>query len=243
MRHESNRWGIVLNASEEDEKKWRINLRSPFDPFVEEVEDETGTYFVVKSSSFHEMTDPSEVYKAAQKLFRGLNAEMLQHNQTNYIWPGSVVEFLGNQKPRKIHIGVGHSVASPQVSRAEGVGIDVDGNVKWQTPGPSQAQLWAQAAYLNSDIESAMAYIAGNPDWTDLFKAYEALEKFPKGNISKKQIQLFTHTANTIGRHHNKGRKTPPEKPMSVSEGRRLILRLITAAIDDTLESGPERHR
>lgn len=45
-------WGIELKGAGPDLTAWRILLRPPFDPFVEEIIDERGDYLVLLSSTF-----------------------------------------------------------------------------------------------------------------------------------------------------------------------------------------------
>jgi hypothetical protein len=44
MNPAGNHWGVERNGADEDKNVWRMLLKPPFDPFVEEVKDERGDY-------------------------------------------------------------------------------------------------------------------------------------------------------------------------------------------------------
>jgi hypothetical protein len=100
----SNRWGIELIGPEEDQRAWRMLLKPPFDPFVEEVKDERGDYVALRSSAFDGMATSQEVHQAAKQLFSTLNVAMSTNADTDPITNGAVIEFVPDGQPANIII-------------------------------------------------------------------------------------------------------------------------------------------
>ena len=238
----SNRWGVELNGTDEDKRRWRLTLKPPFDPHVEEVEDDRGDYLVLRSSAFDGLDETGEVHAAAKELFPVLNVTMAKHVDADPVNNGAVVEFIPDKLPRRHHILEAESgVVRIRGSIAELTVRDADGNVIKPPPAPSIAQLWLQSAVQNQDIASALKYMQGNPGWVDLYKAYEALSTLPDCGISKIEMRRFTQTANVNvdARHHPKPNREPHPKPMGLHEARDLIMQWISAAIEDDLAKKP----
>ncbi|MCP4304907.1 MAG: hypothetical protein GY788_08560 [bacterium] len=240
MNQASNLWGIELNGADEDKNVWRMMLKPPSDPFVEEVKDERGNYLALRSTWFDGVTSSKGVHKLAKKLFSTLNVVMSVNGGTDPITNGAVVEFGQNGRPRRTHHLEANDInARARVSMPELTVTDAQGNVIEPPPAPSRAQLWMSAATLNSKIASALRYLEGNPSWGELYKAYEAVEFLPTGGISKREIKRFTRTANA-GNRHREGKFSPHPRPMKLWEARALITAWVSAAIDDILTKNPE---
>ena len=240
MSQVRNRWGIELNGPEEDQKAWRMLLKPPFEPFVEEVKDERGDYLALRSSAFDGITTSREVHRTAKQLFSTLNVAMSKNVDTDPVTNGAVIEFVPDGQPRRHH----YLEAEGMTIRLRG-GIaemtlkDAQGNVIEPPPAPSSVQLWVRAAALEPEIGSALRYLEGRPGWFELYKAYEAVKKISNGGISKSEITRFTQTANAGERHHPNNKKKPHKRPMELWEARALITRWISGAIDDILAKNP----
>ncbi|WP_193176892.1 hypothetical protein [Oricola nitratireducens] len=240
MNRATNQWGIELIGNDDDKERWRVFLKPPFDPFVEEVEHEHGNYLALRSSGFDGLTTSKEVHDAGKQLFRTLNVVMAKNADADPIVNSAVIEFVPDGKPRK-HIRI---EAEAGMMRLRGGIVEVtvsdsDGNVIEPPPAPSRAQLWMRATDLKPDIGSALRYMEGKPGWIELYKAYEAIREFPNSGISEKEERRFRQTANTDGRHHPSPKFPPHEKPMEIWEARSLITQWISAAIDDVLAKNP----
>jgi hypothetical protein len=228
----TNRWGIELNGCPEDIEAWRTFLKPPFDPFVEEVEHQSGNYLALRSSVFDGMKTSQEVHRAAKDLLDVLNVVMLTNADTHPIASGAVIELVADGPPRKhLHLEVTELVAARShfyavVTTAH----DLSGNVIKPPPAPSQSQIWMQAAALEPNIGSALRYL-NKPGWVELYKAYEAVRHLPHGGIAKSEISRFKQTANAGNRHHPNNTHPPPAHPMELWEARTLITRWISAAI------------
>ena len=240
MSQVRNRWGIELNGPEEDQKAWRMLLKPPFEPFVEEVKDERGDYLALRSSAFDGITTSEEVHRTAKQLFSTLNVAMSKNVDTDPVTNGAVIEFVPDGQPRRHHYLEAEGMTIRlRVGIAEMTLKDAQGNVIEPPPAPSRVQLWVRAAALEPEIGSALRYLEGKPGWFELYKAYEAVKKIPNGGISKSEITRFTQTANAGERHHPNNKKKPHKRPMELWEARALITRWISAAIDDILAKNP----
>jgi hypothetical protein len=232
----SNRWGIELNGPEGDQKLWRMLLKPPFDPFVEEVEDERGNYLALRSSAFDGIVTSAEVHQAAKELFRTLNVAMSKNADADPVTNGAVVDFgFGGQPRRHHHLEAEGITMRVRVGIAELTVKDAEGNVIAPPPAPSRAQLWMRAAALQPEIGSALRYLEGKPGWVELYKAYEAVRNMPNGGISISEIRRFTQTANAGERHHLNDKSRPHKRPMELWEARALITQWVSAAIDNVL--------
>lgn len=239
MSQASNHWGIELNGADEDKKVWRMLLKPPFDPFVEEVKDERGDYLALRSATFDGIANSKEVHKLAKQQFRTLNVAMSKTADADPVTNGAVVEFVQNGQPRKHHyLEVEPMTVRVRFGILELTVTDAQGNVIEPPPAPSRAQLWMRAVTLNAEISSALRYLEGKPGWFELYKAYEAVRQMPNGGISKDEIKRFTQTANA-GRHHPNDKNKPHAKPMELWEARALITQWVSAAIDDVLAKNP----
>lgn len=237
LNNATNRWGVELNGPEEDQEAWRLLLKPPFDPFVEEVKDERGEYLALRSSAFDEIVNSKEVHHAAKQLFSTLNVAMSKNADTDPVTNGAIVEFIPEGPPRRHHY-----------LQAEGIAVrvrfgivtltlrDAQGNVVEPPPAPSRAQQWMRAVALEPSIGSALRYLQGKPSWFELYKAYEELKDWnmPNGGISRKEIARVTQTANA-GERHRQGKFESHERPMELWEARALITKWVSAAIDDIL--------
>ncbi len=241
MSNATNRWGIELSGQEEDQKAWRLLLKPPFDPFVEEVKDERGNYLALRSSAFDGIATSQEVHQAAKQLFSTLNVAMSKNADTDPVANGAVVEFIPNSQPRRHHFleaecgefRLRGGIASLELRDSQGKVIE-------PPPLPSRTQQWMRAAGLEPAIGSALRYLQGKPDWIELYKAHEAVQAImPKGPISKSEINRFTQTANAGERHHPNNKNKPHKRPMELWEARTLITQWVSAAIDEILAKNP----
>jgi len=240
MNQASNHWGVELNGADEDTKVWRMLLKPPFDPFVEEVKDERGDYLALRSTTFDGAASAEDVHNLAKQLLRTLNVAMSKNADTDPVTNGAVVEFTQNSRPRRHHYLEAEGITMRlRVGSAKLTVTDAQGNVIEPSPAPSRAQLWMRATTLNPEIGSALRYLEGKPGLSELYKAYEAVRQMPNGGISNSEIKRFTQTANAGERHHPKSKYKPHARPMELWEARALIIQWVSAAIDDILAKNP----
>lgn len=237
----TNKWGVELTGPEADLMAWRMMLKPPFDPFVEEVNDQRGDYLVVRSSAFDKFATPQEVHRAAKELFSTLNVAMGNNADSDPVSSGSVVEFVPDGFPRRHAFLEAKPIAiRMRMGIAELTLKDAQGNVIKPPPAPSTAQRWMRAAALEPEIGSALRYLEGKPGWFELYKAYEAVRNMPHDGIPQSEVRRFAQTANAGERHHPNDKNKPNKDPMPLWEARALITRWVSTAIDDTLAKHPE---
>lgn len=233
-------WGIELKGAEPDLTAWRILLKPPFDPFVEEIKDERGDYLVLLSSAFQGMAMSTDVHAAAKPLLKTLNVAMAKNADADPVSCGAAVEFVADGPPRKHHVVEVESITMKMRMGLVTVTVtDADGKVIEPKPAPSRAQEWMRAAALVPDIGAALRYLEGKPGWVELYKAYEAVKAMPSGGLSNTEIKRFTQTANTEDRHHPTDKTKPHSRPMELWEARALITQWVSAAIEDLLSKNP----
>lgn len=230
----NNQWGIELKGAEDDLNLWRMQLKPPFDPFVEEIDHEQGKYLALRSDAFEMITSPEEVNRVAKKLLSALNVVMSKSADADPLSRGAVVEFVENGRPRRHYI----LEVEPIIMRLRGFPTELkivgaQGSVIEPPPKPSEAQLWMRAAALEPELGRALSYLEGRPGWVELYKSYEAIRALPNGGISNTQIARFTQTANANERHHDKYK--PHKHPMTLWEARIFITQWISASVDHVL--------
>lgn len=239
MNQARNYWGVEFNGADEDKRAWRMLLKLPYDPFVEEVKDERGDYLALRSATFDGDICSAEVYDLAKRLFRTLNVVMSKNADTDPVTIGAVVEFVPDGQPRKHHFLKAESgLMRLRGSLVNIIVTDSQGNLVEPPPAPSRAQLWMRAATLNPDIGSALRYLEGKSSWFELYKAYEAVRQMPNGGISGKKIGRFKQTANAEERHLP-GIFESHRKPMELWEAHAMITQWVSAAIEDILTKNP----
>lgn len=210
-------------------------LTPPFDPFVEEVQDERGNYLVLRSNIFNGLSSSKDVRNTSKELIKIINVVMSKTADADPISAGAVVEFRSGVPRKHIFVEVEASVVHVRGGFVELVLKDAQGNIIKPPPAPSKAQRWMNAVALEPNIGGALSYLAGKPGWVELYKAYEAIREMPSDGISKNEIKRFARTANAVGRHHPSDRNRPPSLPMELWEGRALITKWVSAAIEGVL--------
>jgi hypothetical protein len=107
------------------------------------------------------------------------------------------------------------------------------------TPVPPPP-LKAEAAFDNDHVAIALALLAEEPTWYDLYKVLELIEQDYGGEKAfyalnwepEAELRRFTHTANNVGAlgldaRHARLDWTVPADPMSLAEATELIRRLL----------------
>lgn len=236
----SSSWGIELNGEKQDLHVWQAFLRSPFDPFIEEVEDASGNYLALRSSAFDGMKSAKDVNERAKELFATLNVTIAAHASADLVRNGAVVEFVPDGQPKRIHFLEAKSIIlQTRVGMAELTIRNAAGEVIQSPVVESAAQRWLRAATIEPEIGCALRYLAGKPTWFELYKAYEALRNMPNGGIANSEVKRFTQTANAGERHHSNNKIKPHKKPMELWKARALIMQWVNAAIEDVLGRSP----
>ncbi len=238
----SKRWGVELNGADTDKQLWKDVLEPPHDPYVEEVPGQEGPYLALRSIEFDGLDSGSDVHEVSESLFRRLSTAFATRFHSEPVTPGAVVDFSTGEIPSRhhylkaepitLHIRMGH----PRLTVR-----DAQGNVIPPPAVPSAPQKWMRAAALSPDITSAIDRLAGEPDWVELYKAFELLRdsKLAAKAISGTRLTQFTRTATTAQRHRE-NKFDPPDKPMSIEEARKMMVTWLEAAIAEVLSANPQ---
>jgi len=222
-------WAVELIGPEDSKEFWKDQLRKPFDPYVEEIED---TGFVLRSSEFEGVDEAIAARDIAARLLRAINVTM-SCDGFDPMTMGSLLKLVDGQKPIKHLFGEFRAEFRARFGIAKLVHTDALGNIIEPAPRESKAQRWMRAAAKSPQIAAALSYLEGKPDWVSLYKAYEALKNLPCDAVTRDEISRFTRTANTGGRRHHLGPKeNPPEVPMTLNEAQNFILKWLSAAVD-----------
>lgn len=239
MTDATNQWGIELIYSPHDRNFLAGQLKPPFDPFIEVIINDKGEQLILHSTQFDNTTNPSDVYSTAKNLLQILYASLCMKNSIDKLYFNTVIErMVDNSLKRTTFFEPQSIINKPTFGTPTFI---CEGTIRnrirpCSPPAPSEAQQIMRAATLNKGVESALQYLNGKPSWIELYKAYEALNRLPKGEISDKEIKLFTRTANTTARHHPNSKCHAPDAPMSIEDGEKLIRRWIKAASIDILQ-------
>lgn len=103
MNQASNHWGVELVGADRDKNIWRLQMRPPFDPYIEEVNHEQGKFLALRSKAFDGIAGIKAVHEIAKKLNQKLNAVISKFGCSDPVSFGAVVEFKSNGQPRKHH--------------------------------------------------------------------------------------------------------------------------------------------
>jgi hypothetical protein len=125
-------------------------------------------------------------------------------------------------------------------------------------PQPSEVQLWAAIAQEDLLLHDALVYfgrisqrpagpVTEVPDWFDIYKALECLEKRFGGNetafrnfasdrnwASRSELDLLKRTANWA--RHARRKFDPPPNPMGFKEARELLGHLLRRALEEAAQ-------
>ena len=109
-------------------------------------------------------------------------------------------------------------------------------------PPPASKSIAAavKSAMLDTKVNKALRLFGSARDWVDLYRVFEVIESdvggekglVSRGWITRKLASLFTSTANNpaaIGdaARHGHSNQPPPARPMTLTEARELIRRLL----------------
>jgi len=236
------RWGVQVHGSEGALDFWLSELKPPFDPHLQTIEDERGDFVVLRSPVFSQSVSGEAVNHQATEIFSLLSVAMPQDFSSYPLQIGAVVEFIADQLPRRTHFLEAESIkVQARVGRARLAVVDAAGRpvardvAFHEKINPAKIQRWSKAASLDQRVASAIIHLRGNPGWFEFYKACEALKKIRVAGVSDSKIDLLKWTANMY-RHHT----TPhvPKVPMTLSEARAFIDQWLEAAVEHVLANG-----
>ncbi|MBC6983510.1 hypothetical protein [Caulobacter sp. 17J80-11] len=187
-------WGVRLVGHDFDLLDWQEELRQPFDPWVEVIEDQSPLY-VLRSSIFASSADASEARARAKSLVERLNGAMALARGSEPVQVGAVVEFV--QGHHRLHHFL--EVQSGRF-RMRGAVVDliVSGPEGALVPPPPPARSDAQklneaaGAVDASTLDRAelvadlLAQVGRAGNWYEVYKVFELAEKLCGGKSALK---------------------------------------------------------
>jgi hypothetical protein len=197
------------------------------------IEKEDSSY-ILKSTHFALLISDREVRERAHELLIPINAGIkLDLGGLNPIKIAHAIQ-LNPDGSKMIACSAEFSVharffASVQITKSDGTTIiynSADSTVTLFNLAQSDPTVQKICQYLNQDFNS----------WHTLYKIYELIESsgllpIQRGGVYRKKADLFRRTANNPSASGLNSRhaidESPPEKPMSLSEGQEFIKRII----------------
>lgn len=236
--------------------RWAVALEGePFD--LEDVQDMFGsgaevrvcriavpvdrTPTVLVADEFQQLNDASAVLERAQQIADILNGILYVYDRVRSpMRVGAVHEKMsdgawsGGTIFARLNAVVGRS-------RMKGVAtvLRLEGSPPSPPPPPPPPMVWMNAARRDDAVGDAFTYLRGQPEWFDLYKAFETINadigktpipKWPPKN----EISKFTGNAQ-LARHSKEWcvrNGIPQVKPMSLDEARDFIRALAQAWLD-----------
>jgi hypothetical protein len=236
----SCQWGVQLAGHSFDLLDWEAALKPPFGPYVELIND----VYILRSSEFDGLQQPSEVLERAELLVEQINGAMAVSRGSRPIRVGNVVQIMPDGTRHDYQMA---AAVMEGRSRATAVGAAMRDGVILPSPVPreSEVQRWTAIADVDDRLADALVYFA-RATWFDLYKAIECLEDWvgservleARGWIETGQLKRVKRTANSF-RHRQDGKHTPPSPPVTNQEARLVLATLLRRAFEETALGGP----
>lgn len=228
-------WGITLRGRKSDLDHWRDMLRSPFEPFVELVEQDGGQFYVLSSDKFQYCANEDEVMEASIPLLRKLNA--LAEIERN-CGPVDVLTVAKRDASGRIVRQIAAAVGRAQ-GRSFVFGVAAPGGIKVSPPQPSFAQV--ALANASDELSEALEHFSRASNWYDLYKTFEAIENIcgdrstipARCKVAKGDVTTCARNIN-FHRHH---RPDPIETVWSLNRTKHFVGRLLVELLK--LDSTP----
>lgn len=217
-----------LEATERDRANWLELFKSPFDPYVEFIEQAGQGFFLLKSNSLSDLTDSLQVCGAGKLLVRQMNSIVVEMIGKSEVGVSGTCQIRDGRLVRNYHLEAETAHFRFGMGSARIQVFDSSGKLIESPPEPTTAQKRIKTALANKAIGDALLYCGSDPDWFDLYKAFECLRDAEL--LGADPTKSFTQTATMF--RHRKGRYDEPEKPMSLPEARSLLRRWISEAAD-----------
>ncbi|MCX5902768.1 MAG: hypothetical protein NTV89_04690 [Proteobacteria bacterium] len=224
-------WMVGLKGDRSDLEALAKSLNDPQITVIQE-----GDEFFLSSAALERQSSAEAVHEEAKKLTPLLNgATRLVLNSRERVTLGAISKSRANGKhdtiifPEPLTIAV-HMIA-PTIRLTH-----IDGTVEEYHPA-DPIRDWMKIALIDSAVAKVLQIIGSEHlDWVNLYRIFEIIVQDCGGSSSikeqgwatEKTMILFKHTANSPGTiglaaRHGVEHKTPPPKPMTISEARTLM--------------------
>ena len=220
------KWRVILNGDPLDLKFLTKSFNSP-DYLIRQ----EGNNFTLSSAAFESSNDPTKIGESAQTFIEHINGGILLAFDSHApVSSGGVYEIRpdgGRNVYTTMHTqGRSRAFATSTLTHP-------DGSVEGTHPGDPVRQ-WVDLASRDDAVADVLALLGTkSPDWVNLYRIYEIVEKdcggiVDKGWASKETIKNFKHTANHpesagLDSRHGRMSTDPPKKPMLLLEAKALI--------------------
>lgn len=217
------RWGIALRGSDADLADWRLMLKPPFDPWVEQRTVHGQDVLVLFAAILEEATSAVDARQMADVLVgRAIGAIALSGRDTRVAIAGVVDD--GDGGPVLHTFATGSAVLGPLQVSATGTVRNPDGSIPAPAPQAlpvaSLAQLWLNAG-ATDHVEELLVYAGRADNWFDLYKLIEVSEAIYGGEHALRKacpdIKAAKATAN-IYRHSRAKGHLPPSNLLTFKD-------------------------
>jgi hypothetical protein len=195
---------------------------------------------LLSAKEFEVLPTAAEVHSAGERILALLNGILyVQEEARKPIAPGGVRERLPNGQ-----WSITMLVASATFTLR---GVKAGGVVSGQSTPPPREASWMTAGLDDDVVSDVLTYLRGQPDWFDLYKAFEAMNddvgrrstelNWPtvaERNEFKRDAQLHRHSREWCERKHIAWTGS-----MELAEARTLIRSMARAWLDRKCRSNP----
>src|SRR5262249_31021321 len=221
----SSRWGVHLTGHPFDLSDWEAMLKLPYGPYVELIND----MYILRSSQFDGLQQPSEVRERAEVLIEQINGAMTISRGSRPLRAGNIVRIMPDGTRQNYALA---AATIESRSRVTAVGAAIRDGAVLPPPEPreSEVQRWTAIADTDDCLGDALVYFA-RATWFDLYKVIECLEDWvggeraleARGWIEPVQLKRVKRTANAF-RHRQGGTHSPPSPPATHEEARQALV-------------------
>lgn len=209
-----------------------------------------GQEYVLTSNQFVSLEDPHEVRQKARDIVTRLDgATRLLLDTSQSIQVGNVYRRREDGKSEIIWFGetvnvrVGMSMPTVKLTYPDGMVKEIHAT--------DPVKQWLGMSFKDEEVAKVLQIRSrGILDWVNLYRIFEIIDSdvggldtiASKGWSTRRSMKLFKHTANSPGaigldaRHGHEKKSTPPTNPMSISDARELIKRIVYAWLQSKTE-------
>jgi len=217
-------WAIILAGDAFDLDDLRLALKRPFDPWVEDYDDDGTPVLLLRSEAWASLTTARELMDDATRLIDHINAAaMLNLGDSLPVSLGRIIKFKTDGSLDRVLIAAtGKLTLAGSRVRARGVSV---GALPSQ-PAPSPMQERLKKAATTDEVSDVFAFLVRADNWFDLYKAMESMESLVGGEAEMKkhcvQWKRVKQAAN-YARHSPARRFTLPADPPSLDEACKIV--------------------
>jgi hypothetical protein len=189
-----------------------------------------GTEYFLQAEEFGRLSHAHEVYKWAQKMLPFINGSA-RLQSTGFKEIG--IDLIVHLNPDGTRPSQGFLSATIEIR------CSVELDTRTSPTQPTSVEEWVTLTKMDQQVAKALRLLGTREQsWAELYKLYELVHSdvgskmFVDGWATKKKINLFTHTANSVGAvgddaRHAKEDSAPPSVPMPLSEAETLIKNVV----------------